>query len=56
MVLKKNYMNVVQELEGERLKQENFGLQLINLTNENKALSEELSNIYKKTGSQTEEG
>lgn len=56
MVLKKNYLSVTQQLENERMKMEAFQLQIINITNENKALSDELNNYYKKSGSLTEEG
>jgi hypothetical protein len=42
-------------LELEKAKSENVGLELINIVNENKALHQELNDIYKKSGSTNEE-
>jgi hypothetical protein len=42
-------------LEEEKLKNQNVGVEMINIMNENKALTEEINNTYKKTGMQTEE-
>lgn len=38
VALKKNYLNVKQDLEHERVKNENIGLEIVNLVNENKVL------------------
>lgn len=42
-------------MEGERKKNENIGIELINLANENKALHEEINDIYKKSGNTNSE-
>jgi coiled-coil domain-containing protein 78 len=38
VALKKNYLNMQQELDGERTKNDNIGVELVNLVHENKAL------------------
>lgn len=38
VALKKNYLNLQQDLEQERSKNDNMGLEFVNLVNENKAL------------------
>jgi hypothetical protein len=38
VALKKNFLNLQAELDGERAKNDNIGLELINLVHENKAL------------------
>jgi len=53
--LKKNYLNCNAYLEAEKAKSESIGLELINVVNENKALHQELNDIYKKSGSTNEE-
>jgi hypothetical protein len=55
VALKKNYITTTQILEAEKAKSENVGLELINIVNENKALHQELNDIYKKSGSTNEE-
>lgn len=55
VALKKNYIQKVTMLEEEKLKNQNVGVEMINIMNENKALTEEINNTYKKTGMQTEE-
>ena len=44
IALKKNYYQVKQDLDEERLKRENQSIELINLVNENKALDNRLGN------------
>ena len=39
----------------ERKKNENIGIELINVMNENKALHDEINDIYKKSGNTNEE-
>ena len=55
IALKKNFIQGQSELEEEKKRNENIGLELINTVNENKALHEELNDIFKKTGSTNEE-
>lgn len=55
VALKKNFINSNTELEGERKKNENIGVELINVVNENKALHEEINDIYKKSGNTNDE-
>ena len=38
VALKKNFLNIQQDLDQERAKNENLGIELVNLVNENKAL------------------
>jgi predicted transcriptional regulator len=38
VALKKNYLNLQEDLERERSKNDNMGLEFVNLVNENKAL------------------
>jgi predicted nucleic acid-binding Zn-ribbon protein len=56
VALKKNFLNVSAELDKERQKNENLGLELINTVNENKSLQNELSGAYKSSTNKTEEG
>lgn len=55
VALKKNFLNANAELEAERKKNENIGVELINVVNENKALHEEINDIYKKSGNTNDE-
>jgi len=56
VALKKNFLNVSSELDKEKQKNENLGLELINTVNENKSLQNELSGAYKNSTDKTEEG
>ena len=56
MALKKNYIFNLQELESERMKQETFGIQIINIQNENRVLQDDLRESYKITGTQGDSG
>lgn len=55
VALKKNFINCNSDLEQEKRKNENIGIELINVVNENKALHEEINDIYKRSGSTNEE-
>ena len=55
VALKKNFISASSELEGEKKKNENLGVELINLVYENKALHDEINDIYKKSGSTNDE-
>ena len=55
LVVKKNFLEVNKQYEEEKAKNQNIGLELINSINENKALHDEINDIYKKTGSTSEE-
>jgi len=55
VALKKNYIEVNKKFEEEKLKNQNVGMELINMVNENKALHDEMNDIYKKTSSTTDE-
>lgn len=54
LVVKKNFLEVNKQYEEEKAKNQNIGLELINSINENKALHDEINDIYKKTGSTSE--
>ena len=41
--------------EEEKLKNQNIGMELINMVNENKALHDEMNDIYKKSGNTNDE-
>ena len=53
--VKKCFIQANQKIALETEKNEKIGLELINLTNENKALHEEINDIYKKSGNTSEE-
>ena len=55
VALKKNFITCNSELEGEKKKNENIGIELINVVNENKALHEEINDIYKRSGNTNDE-
>ncbi|KAM3135011.1 protein of unknown function (DUF4472) [Paramecium bursaria] len=55
MALRKNYHEKLKELEQERIKQENYSLELINTVNENKALNEEITKMHQKNGSTSDD-
>ena len=55
VALKKNFIQGQGDLDMERKKNENIGIELINVMNENKALHDEINDIYKKSGSTNEE-
>lgn len=55
VALKKNFITAHTELEGEKKKNENIGIELINVVNENKALHEEINDIYKRSGNTNDE-
>lgn len=55
VALKKNFLTANADLEAERKKNENIGVELINVVNENKALHEEINDIYKKSGNTNDE-
>ena len=42
-------------MDDEKRKNENVGIELINVVNENKALHDEINDIYRKSGSTNEE-
>ena len=50
IALKKNYYNVKNDFDQEKLKNENLGVELINLVNENKALQRDVSTNERITG------
>ena len=55
VALKKNFITANADLEAERKKNENIGVELINVVNENRALHEEINDIYKKSGNTNDE-
>ena len=55
VALKKNFIQGQGDLDMERKKNENIGIELINVMNENKALHDEINDIYKKSGSTNDE-
>ena len=55
VALKKNFITANADLEAERKKNENIGVELINVFNENRALHEEINDIYKKSGNTNDE-
>lgn len=56
VALKQNFLNLRDALEEEKKKNENLGLELINVVNENKALQSELNMAYKSSSNATEDG
>ena len=56
VALKQNYLTMREQLDEEKKKNENLGLELINTVNENKALQSELSQAYKSASGETENG
>eukprot|EP01022_Parablepharisma_sp_SALTPOND_P003353 TRINITY_DN1133_c0_g1_i1.p1 TRINITY_DN1133_c0_g1~~TRINITY_DN1133_c0_g1_i1.p1 ORF type:complete len:612 (+),score=123.10 TRINITY_DN1133_c0_g1_i1:6814-8649(+) len=50
VALKKNFLNKTQELEEQKRKNEQVGIELVNLVNENKALAQNSTGIVKKQG------
>eukprot|EP00828_Plagiopyla_frontata_P003703 TRINITY_DN11192_c0_g1_i2.p1 TRINITY_DN11192_c0_g1~~TRINITY_DN11192_c0_g1_i2.p1 ORF type:complete len:540 (+),score=78.71 TRINITY_DN11192_c0_g1_i2:95-1621(+) len=50
-----NFIQGQGDLDMERKKNENIGIELINVMNENKALHDEINDIYKKSGSTNDE-
>ena len=56
VALKKNYLNISGELDREKQKNENLGIELINVVNENKVTTNELNSAYKTGTNKTEEG
>jgi len=50
VALKTNYMNTVNELKDERQKNENLGIELINLVNANKALTDDTKAASQRSG------
>lgn len=55
VALKKNYIEVNRKFDEEKIKNQNVGMELINMVNENKALHDEMNDIYKKSGSTNDE-
>lgn len=55
VALKKNYLNLRHDYDNEKLKNENLGLEVINLGNENKALQSELNDTFKRANMGGEE-
>jgi len=56
VALRKNYLTLRNDFENEKLKNENLGLEVINLVNENKALQNELNDTFKRANLGNEEG
>ena len=56
VALKQNFLNLRDNYEEEKKKNENLGLELINTVNENKALQAELNMAYKSSSNATEDG
>lgn len=50
IALKKNFYNLRQDLEREKVKNENLGVELINLVNENKAVQRDLQKNERNAG------
>lgn len=55
VALKKNFIEANGLLDDEKRKNENLGVELINVVNENKALHDEINDIYRRSGSTNEE-
>lgn len=50
VALKKNFINLSQDLDQEKAKNENLGIELVNLVNENKALQTDSVTNNKRAG------
>ncbi|EGR27555.1 kinesin-like protein, putative [Ichthyophthirius multifiliis] len=55
VALKKNFIEINKLYEDSKAKNQNVGMELINMVNENKALHDEINTIYKKSSLTTEE-
>ena len=55
VALKKNFMNLQSEIDSEKAKNDNLGLELINLVNENKVLQDDSNRVNLKHGDITSE-
>lgn len=55
VALKKNFIEINKKFDEEKQKNQNVGMELINMVNENKALHDEMNDIYKKTSSTSDE-
>ena len=55
VALKKNFLNIQNDFDQERAKNDNLGLELINLVNENKSLTNESNSVNRKHGDINEE-
>ena len=55
VALRKNYLTLKNDYDNEKLKNENLGLEVINLVNENKSLQNELNDTFKRANYGTEE-
>jgi len=50
VALKKNFIHLQNDYDQEKAKNDNLGLELINLVNENKSLSNEANSVNRKHG------
>lgn len=50
VALKKNFLNLQNDFDQEKAKNDNLGLELINLVNENKSLMNEANSVNRKHG------
>ena len=50
VALKKNFLNLSQDIDQEKAKNENLGIELVNLVNENKALQSDSNQNNRKAG------
>lgn len=55
VALKKNFLNLQSDFDQEKAKNDNLGLELINLVNENKSLTNEANSVNRKHGDINEE-
>lgn len=55
VALKKNFLNLQNDYDQEKAKNDNLGLELINLVNENKSLQNESNSVNRKHGDVNEE-
>ncbi len=55
VALKKNFLSLQQDFDAEKAKNENLGLELINLVNENKSLTSDANSVNRKHGDISDE-
>ena len=53
--MKKNFLSLQQDYDAEKAKNENLGLELINLVNENKSLTSDANSVNRKHGDISDE-
>lgn len=56
VALKKNFLNLQNDYDNEKLKNENLGVEIINLVNENKSLQNQINDVMRREAGTSEQG